>query len=466
MVAGLAVASLIAACNAATGTPTPPPRSAPPPASFVPVIVDADMDISDLFAVAVLLRDPALDVRAIAIDGTGLAHCAGGRRVTRYLLEQLDRTDVPFACGRESAGSNGRPFPDDWRVQADAAYGLDIEPVVEAGIPEEAADLVARTIAASPEPPTIIALGPWTNIADAFTADPGLVDRVAGIHAMAGTIDAPGNVLVDGLTEPDRLEWNVVADVDAFIAVMALDVPVALVPLDATDDVPVPPDLLERLEEDHLAAGADLAYELLLRFPERLSLPGGQLWDELAALALTDPDLVTWADASVSTSATGRIDRDPAGRPIRFATSADRAAVEAALLTGLRRGAPRTDPFAIRGDLTIRWDGETCRFDEPVAAGVGVYRVHLVNETAAPAGLTMVAVAAPHVWTELPGLVASLDPTVEPPGWVMPFGFVEADGGESGSSVVAFGDGTVGPVCFAGEWPDLVFAVGPEAITP
>ena len=70
---------------------------------------------------------------------------------------------------------------------------------------------------------------------------------------------------------------------------MATEVPVALVPLDATDDVPVPPDLLERLEEDHAAAGANLAYELLVRFPERLSLPDGQLWDELAALAVADP---------------------------------------------------------------------------------------------------------------------------------------------------------------------------------
>ena len=309
---------------------------------------------------AVLLRDPALDVRAIAIDGTGLVHCAGGRRVTRYLLEQLGREDVPFACGRESAGPNGRPFPDDWRSTADAAYGLDIDPVIESGIPAQASDLIARAIAESPVPPLIVALGPWTNLADALAADPSLADRVAGIHAMAGVIDAPGNVLVDGMNETDRLEWNVVADADAFAAVMALDIPVDLVPLDATDDVPVPPDLLERLEEDHAAAGADLAYELLVRFPERLSLPGGQLWDELAALAVSDQSLVTWEEASVRVTEAGRIDGDPAGRPIRFATAADRGAVEAALLAGLRRGGPRLDPFSIRGEVTFRWDGTTC----------------------------------------------------------------------------------------------------------
>jgi len=426
------------------------------------VIIDADMDISDLFAVAVLLRDPALDVRAIAIDGTGLVHCAGGRRVTRYLLEQLDRADVPFACGREGSGPNGRPFPAEWRDQADAAYGLDIPPVVETGIPEQAADLIARTIAASPGPVTIIALGPWTNIADAFAADPALVDDVAGIHAMAGAIEAPGNVLVDGLTEADRLEWNVVADADAFAAVLALDVSVTLVPLDATDDVPVPPDLLERLEEDHTAAPANLAYELLVRFPERLSLPGGQLWDELAALAVTDPWLVTWDDATVRVTEAGRIDRDTAGRPIRFAAAADREAVETALLGGLRRGGPRADPFAIRGDVTVSWDGERCTTDDATPETVGVYRAILVNETGASAGLTIVRIAAPHSWDELLALLADYDFESDgaPPDWIEPVGFAEADGGASGSGLVDLDAGTTGALCVPGEWPDITFVSG------
>ena len=61
-------------------------------------------------------------------------------------------------------------------------------------------------------------------------------------------------------------------------------------PLDATDDVPVPADLADRLTTDHQAAGADLVYELLVRNPERLRPDyGQQLWDELAALTLTEP---------------------------------------------------------------------------------------------------------------------------------------------------------------------------------
>ena len=85
---------------------------------------------------------------------------------------------------------------------------------------------------------------------------------------MLGHVDAPGNVFVDGLDGDDPLEWNAYADPSAVAAVFATDVPIDLVPLDATDDVPVPADLPKRLAEDHAAAGADLLHELLLRHPD------------------------------------------------------------------------------------------------------------------------------------------------------------------------------------------------------
>ena len=73
----------------------------------------------------------------------------------------------------------------------------------------DAAQLISETVAASAEPLTIVVLGPWTSIADAFAADPGLAHRIAGIHAMAGAIDAPGNISVEGITPEDGVEWNV-----------------------------------------------------------------------------------------------------------------------------------------------------------------------------------------------------------------------------------------------------------------
>ena len=225
------------------------------------------MDHSDIAALAVLLRDPKVDVRAITDPGTGLIHCQGARLVTRYLIDELGVPDIPFGCGREDGGPDARPFPDDWRVTRGRRFRLRDHPAGVLGVPRDAVEVLRAAVDDSPSAPTLVTLGPLTNLEDAFAADPTLPDRIAGIHAMLGTLDAPGNVFVDGHAATDPLEWNAFADPSAVEAVFATDVPIDLIPLDATDDVPVPTDLADRLATDHAAGGADLVYELLVRNP-------------------------------------------------------------------------------------------------------------------------------------------------------------------------------------------------------
>jgi purine nucleosidase len=279
-------------------------------------------------------------VRAVTIapTGTGVTNCASARRVMGYLLDALGTTTIPFACGRADPGADGQRFPAEWRGGADAGWGLTMPPRSEPDLlPEEAAALLARAVEESPSAPTIVALGPWTNLEDAVSTDPAFADRITGIHAMGGAVDVPGNV---GIGDVPAAEWNLAADPSAVVALFATDTPISLVPLDATNDVPIPPDLGERLAEDHAAAGADLLYDLLLLVPTRITGEGQQLWDELAALTVSAPDLVTWDDATLVAEDTGRVVRAEAGRPVRIATAADREAVKAAFLAALRTGPP------------------------------------------------------------------------------------------------------------------------------
>ena len=260
----------------------------------------------------------------------------------------------------------------------------------------------------------------------------------------------------------DPLEWNAYADPSAVTAVLASDVPISIVPLDATDDVPVPPDLADRLKADHQAAGADLVYELLVRNPQRLRSDfGQQLWDELAALTLTSPDLASWQDASVTVGADGRLTRDEAGKTIRFAASADRAAVEDGLLEALRRGEPRVTPFTLAGAIDVAFDGTTCSVsgasDQP-----GVHELRFQGPAGRPSGVGVVGIRSPHTWEEAAALLPELDVEAPPPDWLVA-GPVAEDATGTGRPVTTAGpltENLAGVACFVGTWPDLRYTPG------
>ena len=457
---GLVAALVLAACG--SGASATPVLTGEPPTIRIPVIIDTDLDLSDIAAVAILLRDPKLDVRAISIAGTGLVHCQGGRRLIRYILDELDASATPFGCGREDPGKDGHAFPDEWRARADAGLGLDITPKVEEGVPHDALEVIRAAVADSPSAPTIITLGPLTNLEDAFAADPGLADRLAGIHAMLGTVEAPGNVIVDEHTEADRLEWNAFADPSAVAAVFDADVPLSIVPLDATDDVPVPADLADRLETDHAAGGADLVRELLIRNPTRLEGgQGQQLWDELAALSFTDPDLAQWTESGLTVDADGRLTEDEAGSPARIATSADRPAVETALLEALRRDGPRATPFQLAGELSVSFDGVTCRISGHSERD-GPHALAFTGREDNPSGVFIVGTSEPHTWEDILKLLPTFDVQGEPPDWLVIGPSVDDKLG-TGSEVTTTGDlaeGFYGPVCTRGVWPAVTFRAG------
>jgi inosine-uridine nucleoside N-ribohydrolase len=80
--------------------------------------------VSDVAAVAVLLLDPRVDVRAITVSdaGTGVTSCASGHAVLGHLLDELRRADVPYACGGARPGPDALPFPPEWRAAHDVGW--------------------------------------------------------------------------------------------------------------------------------------------------------------------------------------------------------------------------------------------------------------------------------------------------------------------------------------------------------
>ena len=459
-----AVALVATACATSAVTPSPVPSASAQAGDPRPVVITTDMGMDDLLAVYMLLRDPAVDVRAITVDGTGLVHCGPGLRNLRRILVAFGRPEIPFACGRDEAGPDGVPFPEEWRATSDNMYGVVLPPVVGTEFPPLGEDLLAEVIGDATSPVTIVALGPWTTLQDMFAAHPEVLGQVSGIHAMGGAIDVAGNMDVAGIAPGDRIEWNIGADPDSVAAVLALDIPVTFVPLDATDDVPVPSDILARLEADHAAAGADIAYETYTRTPYLWS-PGNYWWDSAAAALLTDPDLGTWEDTAVSINDRGRIARDDAGRPARIAVAADGPRVTDAVLAGLRRGAARPEPFAVPGSLVMRWDGTTCRIDGEPPTAAGLTRIEIHNTSDAGAGLLVAGVREPKTWSDALAWVDDADFSDQDlaiPDWIVEVGSdgVFAEPGMDATAIAELPAGTVGVICATGEWPDFTITDG------
>ena len=450
----------------AAGAPSP---SAPVASGPRPIVVDTDLAADDILAIMVLLRDPAVDVRGIAVDGTGEVRCPAGLRNARRLVAAFGRGDIPVACGSETPGPNGRWFPSEWRDGADAFYGVQLPEVdgESTRTGEQAPQLLARLAGAAKAegtPLTVVALGPWTNLADALEADPSFTSNLARIHAMGGTIDAPGNIDIDTTSPSDMVEWNFGVDPDALAAVMATNVPVTMVGLDATNHVPVPGDIADTLGKDTASAGANIAQEMYLRNP--FLIQGSSFWDTLAAVVLSDPSIATWADVSLRVDTTGRsagrVVRDPAGRQVHVAMNADQGAFMTAFLAALRRGAPRPAGGGIAGTLTASWDGSHCAVTG-TPARPGDALVTFENRSAGEAALQLARAVEPHTWADAIAWAKRADfsdPNLKPPAWIVPVGAAQADAGGSGTTVVTLDAGTFGAVCGVGTYPRITFNDG------
>ncbi|HSM02042.1 MAG TPA: nucleoside hydrolase, partial [Acidimicrobiia bacterium] len=130
-------------------------------------------------------------------------------------------------------------------------------------------------------------------------------------------VDVGGNV--DG----SGAEWNVFVDAAAASAVVASGLPVTLIPLDATNDVPVPP-WYGRVLQEAPQSDAVRYLELMVRAFPAVTSGFFYLWDELAATAITEPGLLVTETASIEV-VTGGSDhgvtrRSDTGTPVNIAT--------------------------------------------------------------------------------------------------------------------------------------------------
>ncbi len=185
-------------------------------ASTIPVILDTDIgdDIDDTWALLMLLRMSQFDLQLAVGDFGNAIYRA---RLLAKLLQLTGRSDVPIGVGVEPVDEPGGQS--DWLGD----YQLADYP---GSVKQDGVQALIDTIHDSPEPITLLCLGPVPNIAQALTRDPSIADN-ARIVGMYGSV----YVGYDGDSGP-AAEWNVRVDPQSLQKVFAAPWDCTITPLD------------------------------------------------------------------------------------------------------------------------------------------------------------------------------------------------------------------------------------------
>jgi purine nucleosidase len=203
----------------------------------IPVIFDTDIgdDIDDALALALALQSPELDVRAVTtvIDDTETR--------TRLAWKELGlygRHDVALGTGASE------PLLDAVRTGHSPQFQVLTEAdTIPAAAHRRAVDLIVDTLMASPEPITLVPVGPLTNIALALKSEPRIKPKIRRI------------VLMGGAFHMLQQEYNIWRDRAAAEIVFSSGVPITAVGLDVTTRCKLEGADLARLRAaDHPAA--------------------------------------------------------------------------------------------------------------------------------------------------------------------------------------------------------------------
>ena len=248
----------------------------------VKLLLDTDIgsDIDDAVCLAYLLRQPACDL-------LGVTTVSGEPARRAMIVSALCRAagkDIPILPGAGDPLIVPQRQPRVPQADALARWPHAEEQDFPRG---EAVEFLRKTIRAHPGEITLLAIGPLTNVALLFHADPEIPALLKGLVLMGGAFtDAPG---------VPRREWNILLDPHAAAIVYRAAPPVhRSVGLDVTLRVKMAADeVRRRFQTPNLLPVLDFAE---VWFRERKDIA---FHDPLAAAAIFDEQVCAFEQGSV-----------------------------------------------------------------------------------------------------------------------------------------------------------------------
>ncbi len=275
----------------------------------IPLIHDCDPGHDDAIALLIALASDRIDLLGVTTVG-GNSGLANTTENALKILELCRRTDIPVAAGR--AQPLMRQLVDGSSVHGKSGMdGPVLPPPATKPMDMTAMEFIAETARKSADPLTLVATGPFSNIAAFLLAYPELKKKIERISVMGGGAFMGNRTAL--------AEFNIWNDPEAAQIVLKSGIPVTVHGLDVTHKALILTEefALFRARKDNPVAQfvADLLDFYAICYTGERKLPGCPMHDSCAIASLIDPSLFTILDA--------HIEIDLAGEATRGACSVD-----------------------------------------------------------------------------------------------------------------------------------------------
>ena len=251
------------------------------------LIVDTDVNVDDLVAILFLLKCKNIDLKAITTVGCSITHHKIGARNVSNLLYFAGHPNIPVAIGEGKSLSPYGSFPKEWKKFVNDLPGIYLPKNPYPLSKLSSVDLLIKKLSESKKKISILVTGPMTNIAVALKKEPLIKKKIKRLYIMAGAIDVPGNIYGKIKNIENKVaEYNILLDAKAADIIFCSKIPITLIPLDATNQVPFSKNFASRFKKERKTSYSQFSYQIL----KKASTEAAKklyLWDILAAILVT-----------------------------------------------------------------------------------------------------------------------------------------------------------------------------------
>lgn len=290
-----------------------------------------DGGVDDLASLTMLLSFEEQDL--IELVGVGVvpadSYLEPAIAATRKIVNRFSKHHQLLISASDAKSAD--PFPKEWRMDS---FTVDALPILnEFGVGDvsisarSAAEDLSLILQEATEPITLLFTGPVSDLGRVLQERPNLSKKIKRLVVMAGTFGS-GNI-----TEPEQdntAEWNAFWDPQALKTVLMATIPIQMIGLESTHEVPlIPADRLRwaKLRQHPVMDFIGQAYATVPVLTHFETNSTYFLWDVLTTAFMVRPELTktrhVLVDVIVSGASRGRTFETPDGRLIEFIYEVD-----------------------------------------------------------------------------------------------------------------------------------------------